>query len=75
MSGIEQEITRIWNKYDVDGSGVLEKQEVMNFLNAICTKKNGLENAQTVLFQYLDNDGDNKVTKQEIRDLIKSTQK
>jgi Ca2+-binding EF-hand superfamily protein len=54
----------VWPKYDKDGSGQLSREEAMSFLRNTFT---GTAPSQfAALFELIDEDGSNRVTKAEL---------
>ena len=69
---------QMWNTYDTDQSGYLNKEQCINFLNEIFREAQGdingvqLENEDLdILFEDLDIDGSGSISKDEFRKLIK----
>ena len=69
---------QMWNTYDTDQSGHLNKEQCINFLNEIFREAAGdingvqLENEDLdILFEDLDIDGSGSISKDEFRKLIK----
>lgn len=69
---ISQLVDQVWLAYDTDGSGVLEKNEAQQFINEVCGKGSGLENMKKQLMKLLDADGDNQLTKEELKNVLMS---
>lgn len=69
---ISQLVDQVWLAYDTDGSGVLEKNEAQQFINEVCGKGSGLENMKKQLMKLLDADGDNQLTKDELKNVLMS---
>jgi Ca2+-binding EF-hand superfamily protein len=70
MANTNQLIEQIWSTFDSDKSGVLEKKEAQRFIKQICAPGTGLENFTEQIMAMLDEDGDGKLTKEEVLQLF-----
>lgn len=70
MVKVEQLIDQIWNSFDTDKSGVLEKHEAKKFIKQICAPGSGLEHLTDQIMLMLDDNGDGKLTKEEVLQLF-----
>jgi Ca2+-binding EF-hand superfamily protein len=74
---LRQCIDDIWNEYDTDGSGVLEKPEAKLFVTGIL-KSLGINNGLfsdadfETCYRDTDTDGNGVISKDEMRDFIKN---
>ena len=68
---LKETIDQIWEKYDKDKSGVLEGQEVDKFINDLCNCSD-LKEQQASVKSLVDEDGNGKITKEEVYSLLTS---
>ena len=68
-NNIEQAVEGIWQAYDTDGSGTLEREEARNLMNEIIGTLD--EETFNILFSDFDQDGSGTIDKPEMVQFIK----
>lgn len=67
--------TEVFKTIDVDGSGSLEKAEIRNFINNICSemgmKNNPDDKTIQEVFAELDEDGSNDISTDELKKFLR----
>ena len=77
MADKDKQVDEIWAKYDADGSGALEKAEAIKFLQDINKEIFGSDCTPESLedtFKMIDENGDGKFVKEELRKHIAGLQ-
>ena len=74
MDQVDQFLDTIFIMYDKDESGVLEKAEARNFMNDLWEKcgESVTPEERELVENAIDNNGDDKLTKDELRVLIQA---
>lgn len=67
-------IDEVWGRYDTDHSGYLEMNEVEKMLRDIFTQsdKNISNEQMKIILSILDENGDGRIGKDELKDLLRS---
>ena len=66
----EQVIEKIWAMFDKDKSGVLDANEASLFVDELIKATPSLQPHKTAIFKLMDKDGDGKLTKKELMDIL-----
>ena len=68
MSDLKTAINKFWKVYDKDNSGTLDRAEAIKLLDDVFAEMGDTldNNTRAALFQYIDSNGDNVITKDEL---------
>ena len=79
MNEIEQalkvQVDEIWRKYDDDGNGTLDRDEMKTYMQDMLLQMGSYENFNEAeyerIFESFDTDGDGTISKEEMKDFLR----